>query len=113
MEKSEIIAGVAKDLYATEQAVDEAIAKAAALVQSMIDGRIAGGASPVAFAASQSKVIDVLASLGEARDAVVAAHQEMAKDHRRMGWGVYAAGPLDKPDDTQSPTGVAPLRIAS
>jgi len=40
------------------------------------------------------------ADLGGAREAIVASHSEMAKDHRRMGWGTYAIGQLDKyPED--------------
>ena len=36
MDRTEVIAGVAGELYATEKAVDDAIAHATALVQSMI-----------------------------------------------------------------------------
>ena len=43
--------------------------------------------------------------MGVAREAIIAAHQELAKDHRRMGWGVYNVGPLDKPDDHDRPVG--------
>jgi hypothetical protein len=38
----------------------------------------------------------------------VASHEELAKDHRRMGWGTYAVGVLDKPAETgpeQKPVG--------
>jgi len=30
---------------------------------------------------------------------VVACHAELEKDHRRLGYGVYAAGPLNKPEE--------------
>jgi hypothetical protein len=99
MDRTEVIAGVAGELYATEKAVDDAIAHATALVQSMIGARAALSISAVSGAASQAKAIEAIAALSTARDAVVACHAELEKDHRRLGYGVYAAGPLNKPDE--------------
>ena len=99
MDRTEVVASIAGDLYATECAVDAAITSATTLVQSMIGARTLLKASPVAGAVSQSKAIEAIAALSAARDAVVACHAELAKDHRRMGYGVYAVGPMDKPDD--------------
>lgn len=99
MDRTEVIAGVAGELYATEKAVDDAIAHATALVQSMIGARTALSISAVSGAASQAKAIEAIAALSTARDAVVACHAELEKDHRRLGYGVYAAGPLNKPDE--------------
>lgn len=99
MDRTEVVASVAGDLYATECAVDAAITSATTLVQSMIGARTLLKASPVAGAVSQAKAIEAIAALSAARDAVVACHAELAKDHRRMGYGVYAVGPMDKPDD--------------
>ncbi len=98
MERAEVIAGVAGELSAAENAVDAAIAHAAALVQSMITARAALSISPVAAAGAQTKAMETIAALSSAREAIVACHGELAKDHRRMGWGTYAVGPLDKPD---------------
>lgn len=99
MDRTEVIASVAGDLYATEQAVDAAITSATTLVQSMIGARALLKASPVAGAGSQAKAMEAIAALSAAREAIVACHVELAKDHRRMGYGVYNVGPLDKPDD--------------
>lgn len=99
MDRTEVIAGVAGELYATEKAVDDAIAHATALVQSMIGARTALSISAVSGAASQAKAIEAIAALSTARDAVVACHAELEKDHRRLGYGVYAAGPLNKPEE--------------
>lgn len=96
MDRSEIVASVAGDLNATEQAVDQAIARATTLVQAMIGGRTALSLSPLIGAGSQAKAMEAIAALGLAREAIVAAHTEMAKDHRRMGWGAYAIGQMDK-----------------
>lgn len=102
MTKTEVIASVAGDLSATEQAVDAAIVRATTLVQSMIGGRAAINVSPVVGADAQAKVLEAIAALGAARQAVVACHEELAKDHRRLGYGVYAQG-LDKTDDGNKP----------
>lgn len=98
MTKTEVIASVAGDLNATEQAIDAAIVHATTLVQSMIGARAALGVSPVASAEAQAKALESIAALGVARQAMVACHGELAKDHRRLGYGVYA-GPLGKPED--------------
>lgn len=96
MTKTEVVASVASDLNATEQAVDAAIAHATTLVQSMIGTRTALSISPTVGTEAQARVLEVIAALGAARQAAVACHAELAKDHRRLGWGVYAEGPLDK-----------------
>ncbi|MDP1911845.1 hypothetical protein [Brevundimonas sp.] len=90
MIKTEVIASVAGDLNSTEHAVDAAIARATTLVQSMIGGRAALNLSPVVGAEAQQKAMEAIASLSAARQAMVACHAEMAKDHRRLGYGVYA-----------------------
>ena len=99
MDRTQVVASVAGDLYATEQAVDAAITSATTLVQSMIGARALLKVSPIAGAGSQAKAIEAIAALSAARDAMVACHAELAKDHRRMGYGTYAVGPMDKPDD--------------
>ncbi|MDQ8029293.1 MAG: hypothetical protein REJ23_11245 [Brevundimonas sp.] len=99
MDKAEVIASVAGDLNATEQSVDAAIAHATTLVQAMIGARTTLSLSPVAGAESQAKAMEAIAALSTARQAIVACHEELAKDHRRLGWGTYAIGVLDKPVD--------------
>ncbi|KQY93092.1 MULTISPECIES: hypothetical protein [unclassified Brevundimonas] len=96
MTKTEVIASVAGDLYATEQAIDAAIARATTLVQSMIGGRTALNISPVVGAESQARALEAIAALGVARQAMIACHEELGKDHRRMGYGIYAEEPQDK-----------------
>lgn len=104
MTKTEVIASVAGDLNATEQAVDDAIVRATTLVQSMIGARAALTFSPVAGAESQSKALEAIAALGAARQAMVACHEQLAKDHRRLGFGVYADGYGDKGQNEKPPT---------
>ena len=90
MDKTQVIASVAGDLNATEQSVDAAIAHATTLVQSMIGSRSALNLSPVVGADAQAKALEAVAALGAARQAMVACHEELAKDHRRLGYGVFA-----------------------
>lgn len=103
MDRTEVIASVAGELHSTERAIDTAITQATTLVQSMIGARAVLELSPVAASASQSRAMETIAALGVARDAVVACHAEMQKDHRKLGWGIYAVGPLNKPDDWDRP----------
>ncbi len=104
MDKAQVIASLAGDLKATEQSVDEAITRATALVQSMIGSRAALNVSPVVGADAQAKALEAIAALGAARQAVVACHHELAKDHRRMGYGVYAEGADKFPEGQLPPT---------
>ncbi len=116
MDRIEVIASVAGELHASEAAIDTAITQAATLVQSMIGARTALSLSPVSAAGSQAKAMEAIAALGVAREAIIACHAEMQKDHRRLGWGTYNAGPMNKPndwwkDDLEGPK--AQLRVAS
>lgn len=110
MDKAQVIASVAGDLNATEQAVDAAIARATTLVQSMIGSRSALNLSPVAGAESQTRAMEAIASLSAARQAVVACHEELAKDHRRLGYGVYAEGANKYPGEGPKIVGEHRLR---
>jgi hypothetical protein len=109
MDKAQVIASLAGDLNASEKALDEAIVRATALVQSMVGGRAALNVSPVVGAEAQAKALEAIAALGAARQAMVTCHEELAKDHRRMGYGVYASIE-NKTGETSRPTGEHRLR---
>ena len=66
MDRNEVIAGVAGELHATEKALDDAIAHAATLVQTMIGARSALSLSAVAAAGSQTKAMEAIAALSTA-----------------------------------------------
>lgn len=104
MNKAEVIASVAGDLNSAEQSLDTAIAQATTLIQSMIGARTALSLSPVSGAGSQARAMEAIAAMAAAREALIACHGELAKDHRRLGYGVYAVGILNKPDDAASTT---------
>ena len=99
MEKIEIMKVVADDLFATEKAVDDAIAQATDMVATMIQARRDANLSAVVGAEAQAKMIEAIAALGAARTAVVASHAEMSKVQRLVGLGHVAVGPTDKPED--------------
>jgi hypothetical protein len=108
MNKAEVIASVAGDLNSAEQSLDAAIAQTTTLIQSMIGARTALTLSPIAGAASQAKAMEAVAALATAREALVGCHQELAKDHRRLGYGVYASGILNKPVESSTNVELAP-----
>lgn len=97
MTKAEVIASVAGDLNSAEQSLDTAIAQATTLIQSMIGARTALSLSPISGAGSQAKAMEAIAAMAVAREALVVCHEELAKDHRRLGYGVYAVGHMNKP----------------
>lgn len=109
MDKAQVIASVAGDLHASEKALDEAITRATTLVQSMIGGRAALNVSPIVGADAQAKALEAVAALSVARQAMVTCHEELAKDHRRLGFGVYASIE-NKTGETTRPTGEHRLR---
>lgn len=102
MDKAQVIASLAGDLKATEQSVDDAITRATTLVQAMIGARSALSLSPVAASEAQAKALEAIAALGAARQATVACHEELAKDHRRLGYGTYLGDGLNKGKDKET-----------
>lgn len=98
MDRTETINALAGELHATEKAIDAAIVQTTTLIQGFIGTRTTLSLSPVAGAESQAKAMATLAALSTAREAIVACHAELARDHRRLGYGVFNVGPLDKPD---------------
>lgn len=99
MDKLEVMRTVVDDLYATERAIDDAIAQSTDFVATMIQARRDVNLSAVVGAEAQSKMMEAVAALGVARNAVVAAHADLAKVQRLVGLGHVATGPVDKPEE--------------
>lgn len=110
MSKTEVIASIAGELNSTELAVDAALTRATTLVQTMIGARAALNVSPVAGTEAQAKALEAIAALSTARLAMVACHEQLAKEHRRVGFGVYADGWKDKGQDAKTASGERLLR---
>ncbi len=114
MDRTETINALAGELHATEKAIDAAIVQTTTLVQGFIGARTALSLSPVSGAESQAKAMATLAALSAAREAIVSCHTEMARDHRRLGYGVFNVGPLNKPDGEYGlPDGKSPKAVQS
>lgn len=99
MDKLEVMRAVVDDLYATEKAIDDAIAQSTDFIATMIQSRRDVNLSAVVGAEAQAKMIEAVAALGEARTAVVAAHADLARVQRLVGLGHVATGPVDKPEE--------------
>jgi hypothetical protein len=109
MDKIEIMRTVVDDLYATEKAIDDAIAQSSDLIATFIQSRRDMNLSAVVGAKAQSKVLEAIAALGVARDAVVVAHNDLAKVQRQVGLGHVATGPVDKPTEEEGNQTMTPI----
>ncbi|HYF22804.1 MAG TPA: hypothetical protein VD929_05330 [Caulobacteraceae bacterium] len=112
MTKLEVAKGVAKQLFAAENAVDDATMQATRLLEAMIAGRRELNLSAVAGEVAQTRVAESIAALAEARRAVMAAHGALANLQRKMDLDDNDLGPLDKPEEDTDKT-VKALRLAS
>lgn len=110
MDKIEAGKSIAKELWATEHALDAAIAQAGDLVSAMIEARRELKLSAVVGAEAQTKVMEAIAALAQARSAVVAAHGDLSAVQRQMRVPTHAFGP---PEDEYKPPAVAELDEAA
>jgi hypothetical protein len=97
MDKALVGQRVANRLFATEKAVDTAMAEAASLMTSLIDARTEMGLSAVVADDVTSKVAQAIATLAEARRSVVSAHGDLAVLKLRVGIRTKLIGVTDKP----------------
>lgn len=96
--KMEIARNVADHLFATEDAIDAAIACAAGLVNYMPVARKGVRASAEVGQPAFEQVIATMATLAEARRQIVNAHQALAESGRRVNVpAVNFGGFIDKP----------------
>jgi hypothetical protein len=85
MEKVFVAQKVAKQLWATEAAIDEALMEASTLMGDMIQGRKDLKLSTVFGAEANVKLMAAMQALTEARTAMVAVHGEMNEAQLRLG----------------------------
>lgn len=111
MEKALVCQRVANRLFATEQAVDAAMAEAASLMTAIAGARADLGLSAIVADDATSKVAQAIATLAEARRAVVAAHGNLAETKLRIGVRTKLVGVTDKPPEQI--TEVPPLQRVS
>jgi len=106
VEKALVAQKLANKLFATEAAVDAAMAEAMNLLAGLAEARREAGVSAVVGNVATAKVAEAIATLSQARTAIVAAHDEMADVKLRLGIRTKMIGIFDKP-----PTNYAPARI--
>lgn len=85
MEKVFVAQRVASKLFATESAVDGALAEAAELMSEMLKARKDVNLSTVVGDDAASKLVDAIKALGEARTAMVGVHNELNEVKLRLG----------------------------
>lgn len=99
MDKTLVAQGVANKLFATEKAIDTAIAEASQLLGSMAQARVDLRLSAVVADEATSKVAQTIATLAEARRAVVEAHKELDVVKAQIGVRTKLIGVVDKPPE--------------
>lgn len=99
MEKAFVAQRVARKLFATERALDAALVEASELMADMIKARMDLNLSAVVGDAASAKLVEALAALGEARTAIVGAHNELNDVRLRIGVRTRMAGWEDKPPE--------------
>ena len=102
MERALVAQQVANKLFATENAIDQAIADASLLVGELVKARQELGVSAVFGDESMAKATAALAALGQARSAVVAAHHDLNDAKLRAGIRTKLAGAEPKPQQSLS-----------
>ncbi|MDP3173884.1 hypothetical protein [Phenylobacterium sp.] len=85
MEKVFVAQRVANKLFATENAVDGALAEAAEFMSEMLKARKDVHVSLVLGDEATAKLVDAIKALGEARTAMVGVHNELAEVKLRLG----------------------------
>lgn len=85
MEKVFVAQRVANKLFATESAVDGALAEAAELMSEMLKARKDVNVALVVGDEAASKLVDAIKALGEARTAMVGVHTELNEVKLRLG----------------------------
>ena len=97
MERALVAQNVANKLFATEDAIDQAIANASLLVGELVKARQEFGVSAVFADESFTKATAALAALGQARTAMVACHHDLNDARLRVGIRTQMAGASPKP----------------
>jgi hypothetical protein len=117
MRRRELAAEVAKDLWAAEAAIDEALSRTAALMGRLPKFRIEARISAVVGQGAFDRASETIAMLTSARRQIVETHHELHKSQLELRIPTSAIGPGDtKPDTTGTGTGfiqiVSPARAA-
>ena len=98
MDKVFVVQGVANKLWATEDAMDAAIAQASTLLSGIIEARAEIGCSHIVTDPAMAKVSAALAAMSAARTALVESHAALDEAKLRIGVRTKLVGGNDKGD---------------
>ncbi len=85
MEKIFVVKRVAESLWAAEDAMDETVQKASALMSDIVQARKDLGTSHLLWDASMGKVAEATSALAAARKAMMDAHHALYEVKLRLG----------------------------
>jgi hypothetical protein len=102
MKRQELAVDVAKDLWAAERAIDEALCLTAALVGRLPRFRLDARISAVVGQGAFDRAAETVAMLTQARRQIVETHHELHKSQLELGIRTISAG-----DSNEKPPTVA------
>lgn len=102
MDRTTIATEVARDLTATEEAIDGALAQSVRLMRRMIDARRTLGLPVAVGEPAMKSVMAAVSALGEAQREASRAHGDLHQLQIDLGLPTIAFGPLLKPGDGAS-----------
>jgi hypothetical protein len=112
VEKVFVAQRVATKLFATENAVDAALAEASELMADMLRARKDLGLAATFGDTAAARVVDAISALSVARSAMVAAHNQLDEAKLRIGVRTKLAGFEDKSSMSHDQERVS-MRVAS
>lgn len=104
---------VAEQLFATETAIDTALAAAATLAALMPSVRADANLSALMGQDALDRAIAAVASLGVARREIVETHRELSVTQKQMGLGTVAFGGWVEKPPAQAALTVVPNAVAA
>lgn len=113
MEKAFVVQRVANKVWTSENAVDEALAQASALMIELTSARQELRLSAGTLDKTTADLVKAIAALGQARTALVEMHEELADVKVRINDRTKLTGAWDKPPKQPMPEMAADIRAVS
>lgn len=113
MEKAFVVQRVANKVWSSENAVDEALAQASALMIELTTARQELRLSAGTLEKTTADLVKAMAALGAARTALVEMHEELAEVKVRIGDRTKLTGTWDKPPKQPAPNLSNEIRAVS
>ena len=101
MTRLDVGEALAARLFATEAAIDQALASAASLAAALPAARVDAWLSATAGQRAFTEAAATISALADARAHIVQTHHTLSALARRLGLDDLTVGPLDKPGDRE------------